>query len=75
MLTDADLRVLSDDMVAYLRYEAARRGTDIATVYQEELASERRTLAKALSPEELKVLARRSKPDQRRLEGDEEYPF
>jgi len=75
MVTDASLTMLSEDMAAYLRYEAARRGTDIAAVYREELASERRARAKALSPEELKVLARESKPDQRRLGTDEEYPF
>jgi hypothetical protein len=69
------LATLSEDMMAYLRYEAARRGTDIATVYQEELAAERRAPAKALSPEELKILAQESRPDQRRLESDEEYPF
>lgn len=39
MLTTNQMVKLSADMRAYLEYEAARRGVDIATVYEEEAAA------------------------------------
>ena len=75
MLTSNQMVTLSADMRAYLEYEAARRGVDIATVYEEESAAEKRARASALSREELEVLARESKPASWLLQGDEECPF
>lgn len=58
----------------YLEYEAACRGTDVATIYMEELAAEQRVLQKTLSREELQALARDCKPDERHL-GVDDNPF
>jgi hypothetical protein len=66
---------VSADFLEYLKYEANRRHITVEEVYQDELAAEKRARAKALGPDELEALARESKPDQRRLEADEEYPF
>lgn len=65
---------LSDDMRAYLKYEAERRRMDIWTVYEEEMAAEKRARAKALSREELKSIARNCTPDPRHLVVDDD-PF
>ena len=70
-----DMTFLPDDVRGYLECEAARRGTDIDTIYQEELAAEMRNQTKAASPELLERLARESNPDPRRLAEGEAYPF
>lgn len=66
---------LSPDMSAYLEYEAKRRGISVEDVYKEEVHF--RALAERNAPtrEELRALARTSKPDPRLLEGDQRYPF
>ena len=65
----------NDDMRAYLRFEAQRRGIGINKVREEEMACQKRAREEAFSFEELKALAKASKPNQRILEGDEERPF
>jgi hypothetical protein len=63
---------LSSEMLAYLTYEADRQGTDVGTIYQEEIAAERRIRAKALSREELRIIERDGKPDPRHLVADDD---
>jgi hypothetical protein len=76
MITYDCMITLSADMQAYLEYEASRRGADIATVYVEELAAERRLREKALKIEsKLNSLATTRQPDPRLFEIHEEYPF
>jgi len=65
---------LDADMREYLKYEAARRDTDIWTIYQEELAAGSRAGTRTLNREELKSLARECNPDPRYLTTDDD-PF
>ena len=75
MLSDNSLEWLDGDMVAYLQYEANRRGVTIEEAYQEEISFQQKAEAQSLTPDELKALANASNPDPRLLQGDEEYPF
>ena len=65
---------LSAEEYAYLEYEAARRDTDVATIYMEELEAEKRICQKILSREELKDLVQNCKPDERYF-GADDNPF
>ncbi|OHB70747.1 MAG: hypothetical protein A2V70_11780 [Planctomycetes bacterium RBG_13_63_9] len=67
--------VVDEDMLAYLRFEAERRGISVEEVYDEEAQFGAIAQRNALTTEELKTLARISEPDARLLEGDEECPF
>ena len=67
--------MLDHDMLAYLRFEAARRGISPEEVYEEEAHADAIARGNALTAEELERLARISEPDSRLLEGDEECPF
>jgi hypothetical protein len=62
-------------MLAYLQYEAERRGIPIEDVYDEELEHQRLARGNAFSAEELAKLVASSKPNPRLLEGEEECPF
>jgi len=75
MISFNEFARLTDDMRTYLEYEAARRHTDIGTVYEEEMAAEKRIREKTLRPEDLKALVKASTLDTRLLDDDEEYPF
>jgi len=65
----------SEDMTAYLQYEANRRGVDIKEIRKEELAYRQLAHKQAFSIKELEALAKASKPSERVPEGNEEYPF
>jgi len=65
----------SEDMLAYLQYEAKRRGVSIEELYDEETEHQRLARGNAFSAEELAKLVASSKPNQRLLEGEEECPF
>jgi hypothetical protein len=75
MLIGNQMVTLTSEMRAYLEYEAARRGIDISSVYEEEMESQKRVNQHPLTPEELRLLVEKSNPDPRLLEGDEECPF
>jgi len=76
MLIEGRLIQLSAEMREYLEYEATRRGTDVWTIYQEELAAERRVQQKVQSIEsKLSSLATTRQPDPRLFETHEVYPF
>ena len=65
---------LENDMVAYLEYEARRRNITVEEAHKDEMAAQERARAKAFSPKELMVLARKSKPDPRYFDADDD-PF
>lgn len=75
MLKNTSLVMLSDDMAAYLEYEAQRRKITVKEVYEEEQAAAMRNQARNVDAETLEHIARDSNPDPRRLAEGERYPF
>ncbi len=75
MLIEGYSIFLDDDMMAYLRYEAMRRGISVEQAYRDEIFYQRKAKEETLSPEELKALVAATQPDPRLLQGDEECPF
>jgi hypothetical protein len=74
MLIDGCVIRLSAEMREYLEYEATRTGLDVATIYREERAAQKRAKSKLPTREELRAFAKTSDPDPRYF-GSDDNPF
>ncbi len=62
MLTSEQMVTLTPDVRAYLEAEAARRGVDVATVYEEEVAAQAELAKITPTNAKLKELATKNPP-------------
>jgi hypothetical protein len=75
MLGENNAAFLDDDFIQYLKYEAERRSMTVEEIYEEEMACQKLAEKQAFTRTELEALVEASHPDQRLLEGEEQYPF